>query len=519
LWLYLNQKPPAWDQAFHLKSAFATYHWLHGQKPVHGIDIIRSFYVYPPLQYVITALWMSIVGTSITTATVLNSLYFCATMVVVGLITYEITKKVTTSVIAALIYTLTPLNYDTSRNFLLEPSLLLLISLALYFYIRSHNFTQTKQTVLFFITFIIASYIKLNAFMYFAPIFLWSAATALQYKHKKPVLVLVAFGLGYALCMSPWWWANRFNLDHYLHSPALRGELATDPMNIMSLYTWGFYFKIFFLHQFFPIPALLFLISFIPVLREYKKQHVLFMLLYLLSVYAIGTLVTNKDPRYTMPLLISVAVLAGINFSSWPRKMVGLTLAGVLIVFLFSNYINNSYNWPLKKNVSVTTTNVPFFEDVEWIGIDDYPVRRYVRGNYPQKTVIADLANISQHNLLKVVVLVNTEGFNDNNLMLYQEIQRAYSLEFHSIGLRESFESTDEIRDLLAHYPYLLIADPDYESVPFYAINYQAFKQIQAYVQKQVEQELMCVIQEYPLEQHNVYLIDTNGVSCGIVTK
>ena len=144
VWLKLDQLPPAWDQAFHLKSVVLTNQYLTGQFWGSFIDLIKSFYAYPPLVYFLTTPYTLLVGLGISRITFFNSFFLGLGLWGIYQIGILVFKNKRWAFLSALLFSLMPVAYDTSRNFLLDMPLLTWVIWGLYFFLRSKYLTKNK---------------------------------------------------------------------------------------------------------------------------------------------------------------------------------------------------------------------------------------------------------------------------------------------------------------------------------------------------------------------------------------
>jgi len=172
LWLFFDKLPPAWDQAAHLKSIVLTNEWIKGQFWGNGVDLIRSFWGYPPLIYFMGGFWTLLAGVSVARITFLNTLFLIGVIIGVYKLAEEITKNSKTALLIVIIFSLLPIIGDISRNMLLDLPLLGWVVWGLYFYFKSNDLENKKYSWGFLIMLILASLTKLNGFLYFVPIVL-----------------------------------------------------------------------------------------------------------------------------------------------------------------------------------------------------------------------------------------------------------------------------------------------------------------------------------------------------------
>jgi hypothetical protein len=253
-----------------------------------------------------------------------------------------------------------------------------------------------------------------------------------------------------------WWWGVNFqNIYQYLTGLAGQGEAATDPMNLLAWQTWIHYFRLFFLQQVGPIVAIVFLVI---GKKENKK-----LIWWAIVTYVIFTVIKNKDFRFTLPLLTVVAVWMGWGLAELKRKW----LVWLVVLWMGFNYVENSYNFPLKKPVVVSTPTF-LMGDINWIDFSDYPVREARQQIWPGEEIVKNMLSISDKQ--RVLVLVDVAELNDNNLKMYSEMMNGGNkIEIHSI-YEPNFKDWK-------NFDLVIVGDKSLEPAPFYATNLDYLKQ------------------------------------------
>jgi len=501
LWLYLDQTPPFWDQAFHLKSVVLTNHFLTGQFWGNFFDLIRSFYAYPPLVYFITGLTSLITGLGTSRITYINSLFFGLSLWGLYKLGLKVLKNKSWAFLTAFLFSLMPVIYDTSRNFLLDIPLLTWVIWGLYFFVDSLYLTKTRSSWLWLLTLILTSLTKLNGLLYYLPMAFFALYWSYQHKRLKPLVFLFYSGLVWAGLVGWWYILDWQNISHYLTGLAGQGEPLTDPSGLLNLANWIHYFKLFFLHQFSPIATLLILLSFIfwPHL-DIDKNNRRLLLFYLIFNYALFTLISNKDFRFTFPLLPVIAILAAANLRHAPK-----IITAVLLVFLSFYFVNNSFSWPIKKPLVISSPTF-VMDNVEWFSLSDYPVRSPKTDSYPNLAIINDLDKLSKlsSQRLRVLVLIDQAEVNDGNLQFYQALIKNYQYEISSLKDLQEFKNRVEIKNRLGSYDLFLVPEKNLTPAPFYAIYLPALSQARDYIWD--NQKEFRILNSYNFQTKKLYL-------------
>lgn len=481
VWLSLDKNPPAWDQAAHLRSIILANQWLSGKFWGNFVNLIKVFGGYPPLIYIIGGVWSCFVGVSLAKITFLNTLFLVAGIIGVNKLAEELTKDKRIALLSGIIFSLLPVIGDISRNMLLDLALLVWVVWGLFFWIKSDGLRINKYSWGLLIMLILASLTKLNGFIYFVP--MGAVLLIENFKDKKFWMKMVIGGAVYIVTVGWWWIINSVNIYQYLTGLAGKGEEATDPMNLLAWRTWIHYLRLFFLNQVGPIVAMVFVVSFgfVPKDRNNKK-----LIWWTVMTYIIFTVIKNKDFRFTLPLLIMVAIWMGWGLYNKSKSKIGKLLLGGLLLWMGFNFWENGFNWPIKKPFIVSTPTF-LMGDVNWINFSDYPVREFRRVIWPDEKILNDLPN----NKIKLLVVMNVAELNDNTLGMYKLMIRKDNLEIHGVDRWGSI-----------NFDYVLLPDLKTESAPFY--------DTQLKIRKEVMNNIWSNIQNY--QEIGKYVLPNGGI-------
>jgi len=473
VWLWIDKTPPAWDQAAHLRSVMLVNQYLLGNFWSGFADLVRSFGGYPPLIYFIGGLWSIVFGVGVAQISFLNTFFLIAAII-------GVYKLAGNKILPAILFSLFPVIYDISRNMLLDLALTVWVVWGLYFWLKSEDLNKAKYVWGLLVMLVLASLTKLNGFIYFGPMIIISIIEALKDSRSAVRTItgkLMGMGLLYFVIVGWWWGMNWQNIYQYLTGLAGQGETLTDPMNLFSWVTWIHYFRLFVLHQAGPVLAIVAIVSWIKMPKDGENKKLIF---WTLATYVIFTVIKNKDFRFTMPILPVVAVWVGWWIFDWlgdRSRPVRTGLVGLFIFYLFFQFIENSFGWPVRKPVlGVTPTFL--VGDIEWIGWDDYPVRAASGVMWPNEEIIKQmLLDGGMDNKKTVLVLMDTEQINDNDLKYYRERLTNKGdrvLEMHSV-YEPNFDSWQDFELVLA-------GEREMEPAPFYATNLEYLKQARDWV-------------------------------------
>ena len=504
IWLYLDKLPPAWDSAAHLKSIVLVNQGLRGQFEGSFKELLGSFWGYPPLVYFLGGAWGLITGLKIDTLVFLNTIFLVGVIFGVYKLAKEIVKEEKVAIISVIIFSLFPVVGEISRSMLLDLPLLVWVVWGLYFWLKSEDLKITKYAWGLLIMLVLASLTKLNGFLYFIPIGILILIKG--FKDINIWLKLMIGGVFYGVAVGWWWLLNWNNIYQYLTGLAGQGEKLTDPMNLGQWQTWIHYFKLLFLHQIGPITTILLLVFgwFVPKSRENKK-----VIWWTIIVYVIFTIIKNKDFRFTLPILIPMAIWLGwglIEFGKKISKNIAVIIMVLSLIWLGFNFWENAFSWPIKKPLVISTKSL-LFEDIDWVGFDDYPVRSVNQEIWPVETIINDLIIETDNKLtVNMLGLIDLEELNNSNLNLYKLMLDRNEINIETLGgITKEFKQ-EEIREIVNINNYFLVPEENYEAAPFYVTHLKVNNQFRDWIWENIIE--FEVIREYQLpNQKKIYLL------------
>ena len=468
-WLVMDTTPPAWDQAAHVRSVVMWSQYYSGEKNL--LETIRSNGGYPPLVYAVTGIFTKLGWLGVDQISLWGTVFL---VISVGGV------YVLGGIYSAIFFSLIPIITDYSRTFTLDMPIMAMVIWGYYFWRKSGDFQKQKWNMAWWVMLVLASLTKLNGFLYFVPMVIYSLLIILKQKKYQRMGTLILLGVGWLMAVGWWWVVNWANIKDYVLGLAGQGEPLTDPQNLLSLATWFHYTRLLVLHQFTPILTLIWLGVVIIALR--KKTGLRRLIFYWLLVYLIFTVLKNKEYRFTMPALFVLAIWFGKGI----ERLKNLSLKPVwvilcLLIFSYEIFFwwENSFSYPIKKPMS-WNINLPGLGETDLLGLTNYPLRSYHQDYWPQVTILGDL--VKQKSELKqdfvhTLVLINLEEVNDNNLGIYKELYGAKGVEFGSVGSRAEFKSEEEILALVSNFDFILVPELNMEPAPYFGINIKAYKQ------------------------------------------
>ena len=185
-WIYSNNLPPTWDDAWHLMSSMRYYFILTHPGLNMFEQMIQVDWYYPPFVKFSTAFVYMVLGVSVQSAIFTNIIYF----LILFFSTYYIGCRLfnqETGVLAALLISLYPATQSMIKWYNLDFGMTSLIALSIALLLKSNGFKDTRYSILFGMVAGFSLLAKWTAAFFIAVPVLWS-----YYESKKEKVVTTA---------------------------------------------------------------------------------------------------------------------------------------------------------------------------------------------------------------------------------------------------------------------------------------------------------------------------------------
>ncbi len=505
LWLSENKAAPTWDEAGHTRLSVDYTNYFQGtaEKATNPLNI--SSY-YPPLTYFFSAFLMQIGGISEDVATLVVTLYFCGLLVATYLLTDKLFHHKWIALVAASTLSFFPAIYFNSRIYLLEIPLLTTITITWYCILQSKSFQNWLWTVASFLGITAIILTKWTGVIFILIPIISELVTYYRKHHPRHILHTLRFAfIGSFICgvlIFPWYFAN---WDAILANAriAATGEI-TDPQNVLSKDSLTYYLTNFIHVQLSFWPTLFFALFSVIFFLSKKTPHRKKLLSFFVFGYITFSLISNKDPRYTLPLLLVPAICFGYLTVKWVERrrlsVLFSTITFGLIVVLF--FI---YSFPLVPPWKVTVnTQILGWMDIINTGA---PLAYPPQAENPINTqTMKTLSAHSNHLPIRVMVGIDQPRYNPATLDLERSLQRSWDVHIQAPYGIVSFQSSEELKTFLDQYQYFII--PTGSVGPDAVRQKVALEQIQNFVLKENPYDYP-IIQTFQLPEYSetVYLI------------
>jgi len=416
-WLDYDTLPPPFDQSAHGLIVLKYHQLLDHPVSLSGTKLLRGTNYWPPFFYFSSAIATQIFGFSPDTI-VLTNFFF---LLLLALALFKLGETLFNSwvgFLTVLLSLMCPLVYALLRDGLIDFSLLTIVVVVQYLIIKSRGGQNLKLGLLLGLAMAAALLTKWTSPIFFAftgpLVFLVSGK-----REPRPLwralghgIIVVMIALALAL---PWYVKNyhdfRSGAQNALY---VDSKLEGDPTRFWPSLIWYLaalkdvlisrWLLPFFLGGW----AAFFLWS-----RNWLALS--FSLAWFFPSLLIFILIPNKDARFILPLLPSLALLSSAGLNSIPWKRTKLAVVIALIIIASYQFSAISFGWP--KFIEHPYTH------------------RAVREDWQVDKILAGLKTAFPEKELRLAVLANQPYFNPNLFHFYGAVQ-APSFKIDSVGDR-----------------------------------------------------------------------------------
>ncbi len=341
-WLAVDSRPPSWDASAHLNLCLQYRDVLtHADSNIVKNVVAVSGY-YPPIYHLSALPFLSLFGFSLSSACLVNLLY----LLILIWATYGIGKRLyneLTGLLSALLVSVYPFIVYMTHTFVIDLALASMVTLGLYLYLRSEDFSKKWPSIFFGVICGIGVLVKWTYIFFLAgPLIYtgWRFFTVIVEKRKVRQNIILAKAIALVIAL-PWYTFNLIKFVRYSIRFSGIGSNEGDPV-IFTLSSWLYYSKNLLL-QVQPIFLVLFLIGLIVYLITWKRQNKL-LFWWVLLPYVILTLIRNKDERYTLPFLAAISIISCFWLVNIKKDFIKYILVSLLVVFGITQYFVTAFD-------------------------------------------------------------------------------------------------------------------------------------------------------------------------------
>jgi hypothetical protein len=314
-WRTLETRPPHWDMGHHLGNSLV---YLHGFSLAHPLRFLDAYLFYPPLVYWVTDIFYAVLGNESIWVAVLSNIVWLAVLVFA---TYGVGKRLWNPRVGwlSVVFVVTaPMIVSSAKDYMLDVPLTAIAALALYLLIRAEGFASRRHSLLFGVVCGCGLLVKWTLPLVVALPVLHATASALaeaRLHRRFDRLLNVAGAALLTLAVAGIWYVHNLiqilsSLTYYSGPEGIaRGNPPVASLGSALWYVWNL------------LNTQLYLVPFVFLLAgaafSFRKRELaarnIYPILMLVGTYAAFSLLRHKDPRYTLPMLPALAIVA----TSW----------------------------------------------------------------------------------------------------------------------------------------------------------------------------------------------------------
>ncbi|MBI4475064.1 MAG: glycosyltransferase family 39 protein [Acidobacteria bacterium] len=326
-WIAIDTRPPFWDMALHQSAALRVFYDFLDNGVAAIASVPKDSGSYPPVYYLVVALFYAVFGKTVDSAQLANA----PAIVLLALATYGIARTVMSPMGAALAAVLAnyfPFMLWMSRETVIEYWLTSFAALAIWALIKSKEFSDVRWSIVFGVVCGLGMLTKWTFVIYVG----LPAAWALRKNWKNAAVAALV-----SVLISAYWFVpQRGTLSAFWTQVTIAGRNEGDP-SVLSWQSIVFYIRALEGYQLFLPLFAAFVIGCVLVAWRWSASWTP-IILWLTGSWLALLLISNKDPRFSAPLLPAVAVICALPFDG--RRIA----AGVLAVFLVFQHYLVSFN-------------------------------------------------------------------------------------------------------------------------------------------------------------------------------
>jgi len=329
VWLSRDTEPPAWDMAVH--QTYALNYLPAADLPSDTRFWERSGN-YPPFVHIVIATAYRVLHPGPHVAILAN---IPATVLLLWGV-YEMGLAfagATAAVWACILTTLIPFLIWMSRETLLDYWLAAWVAAALALLVKTSAFESRRYSVLLGLTCALGMLTKWLFIGFITGPMGYIVVRHRIFRSKRRITNFAATTAIAAVGAGFWYMPNLPRLVRYYFDNAQIGAREGEPP-VISFQSFIYYLRLLEGYQFFAVLFCLFVLSLVLVYKHHGLKGGAFLAVAIVGGWLAMTLLRTKDPRFTMPLLGPMMVVAGAWIQSWSRDWIGGTAKAILVFLL-----------------------------------------------------------------------------------------------------------------------------------------------------------------------------------------
>lgn len=380
IWLKYDTLPPIWDQAGHLVKSYDYFKAIEHLDSNILYKLLNISNFYPPLFYISSYPFYKILGMSSDSGCLTNSIF----LILLIFSTYGIANNLygkRAGILSALLVSTYNVVSTHSRQYLLEMSLISMVTLTIYFLLKSNTFKERRYSIAFGIAAGIGMLTRWNFLFFVFPVIIYTVyrilippSPPLPKGGKGGIMQLknlMIASIVSIIIFSPWYVANAGNI--LLNAGVSIKDSAVIEGDPRGLNIENFIYYLKAMNEQVSSPLyLLFIIGFAIYIYRYKENRDLSIFWWFIGSYIVVTAIANKDSRYSMHYLPAVAIFSTFWIKDIKPVVVKNGFSVIIITFVLLQYLSSTYGlrlFPMERtslgpfNFILSQSNPPARED------------------------------------------------------------------------------------------------------------------------------------------------------------
>jgi 4-amino-4-deoxy-L-arabinose transferase-like glycosyltransferase len=323
---------------------------------------------YPPLLNIIISFFYDFMGISFQTGRFVVLLFSAGALFIL----YKLLKKFFSKKIALLstiLFSIMPLILYDSITVMTDIPYTFFFLLAMYFYLKAFDTKQCKYFIFAAVTVALSFLTKWNSILIVPIIFIYALLE--KRSQMKNVIISIVFIF---LIISPYLfiiWKTGLAGIPFISSLKISATAKANPQ-FTSVEGWTYYFDAL-ASYYFTLPVLIATVLALVFYATQKEKHWKLLIIWFLTYYLFFTFLSNKEPRYMMPLIPTLLIpLSYFILSEKGKMLVGITIV-IIALIGYSTYqlISQTFYYnpdfiPIAKATLQSNGNILVADEPGW---------------------------------------------------------------------------------------------------------------------------------------------------------
>lgn len=323
---------------------------------------------YPPLLNIIISFFYDIMGISFQTGRFVVLLFSVGTLVVLYMFLKKFfNKKIT--LLSTILFSIMPLVFYNSITVMTDIPYTFFFILSMYLYLKAFDTKQRKYFILAAISVSLSFLTKWNGILIVPIIFVYAFLEKRSQMKNVILSIILIF-----LILSPYLlvvWKTGLARIPFISSLEISATAKANPQ-YTSVEGWVYYFDAL-ASYYFTLPVLIAAILALIFYATQKKRYWKLLIIWFLTYYLFFTFLSNKEPRYMMPLIPTLLIpLSYFMISEKIKMLVGIVIVIVALIgystyqLISQTFYYNPDFTPVAKATLQSSGNVLVADEPSW---------------------------------------------------------------------------------------------------------------------------------------------------------